>query len=116
MERAANDQANLLRDLEVVVINLQEEFFSPNYAPRHLCKGAELNEGQQVVKKLWRIRRFLREQRGMPVANLAHLPQEASASRSASEYDPEYDPLNPADKYGLGDIVHQSQDDGEAPN
>jgi hypothetical protein len=116
MERAAKDQANLLRDLEVVVINLQEEFFSPDYAPRRLGKGADLNEGQQVVKKLWRIRRFLREQRGLPVANLAHLPQEACASRSASEYDPEYDPLNPAAKYGLGDIVHQSQDDGEAPN
>jgi hypothetical protein len=50
-----------------------------------------------------------------------HLPKLAPRSTpavvvSASEYDPEYDPLNPAAKHGLGEIVHQSKDDGEAPN
>jgi hypothetical protein len=67
LQQAINE-SNLLHRLQRCVMNLTPNMLAPNFQPSKLqMMGRELTEEEKSVMKLWRIRRLLREQNGLPV-------------------------------------------------
>jgi hypothetical protein len=67
LQQAINE-SNLLHRLQRCVMNLTPNMLKPNFRPSKLqMMGRELTEEEKSVMKLWRIRRILREQNGLPV-------------------------------------------------
>jgi hypothetical protein len=97
MEPRIKEDHLLLRDLRANLLALDESVFNSDHHPDNIVvmNYDYMTEKQHAVRRLWRIRRFLRQQVGLP--NDPRPPLKAPKVTSpAKEYDPEYTPSGPA--------------------
>jgi hypothetical protein len=101
----AKNESKLLHDLKVCISNLTPSGFLPEFQSTALNQpGQELTGEKKAFREFWRIRRFIRDKKGMPVdeketqrtqsppAKRQRTPQLEETRRSPSLTRKEYDP------------------------
>jgi hypothetical protein len=91
LERRIKDDHNLLRDFKRSIVKIDESVFTYANNPINLLKEKEdsLSERHAAIRRLWRIRRFLRDQLGLSSEALAPPPAHDPKGKTAL---PPYDP------------------------
>jgi hypothetical protein len=125
MMRKAKNDSNLLHHLQYYVTSLKEEMFIPKFRYSTLRKpGKNLSEDENNVREIWRIRRFLREEKGLPLSTppaplparkrQRTTPPKADSPPRSPAISPTYDPEKEPDSsvgYSPTQVVHSEDDD-----
>jgi hypothetical protein len=98
--QAIKEKRTILRDMRSNLLALDESVFNSDHNPTNLMMMNQdfMTDKQHAVSRLWRIRRFLRRQVGLPEDN-SPLPKKIQRTIPPSElYDPETPhPVRPYD-------------------
>ena len=102
LKRKAEENTTILRDLKRALVKIELSQFTSASQPDKLARIHEesLSESQRALRKLWRIRRCLRDVNGLPLypprkeLNITYDPERDSPVAA-------YDPTNPEAYRGM---------------
>jgi hypothetical protein len=124
MLQKAKNESTLLHHLKVCVSNMTPRGFLPEFQPTALNQaGKELTAEEKTFREFRRIRRFLRDKKGMPVdlpprtqsppAKRQCTPYPEATRRSPSPTRKEYDPERTVSLSGRYSPTQGEQDEEE---
>jgi hypothetical protein len=96
LDRQVKEDHTLLRDLQSNLLAIDESVFNSEHNPKNVMMSNYdfLTEKQHAIRRLWRIRRFLRQRVGLPVD--PNPPQKTQKTvPPGEEYDPEATTVGP---------------------